>query len=46
VWIKTVGGFRKTRHRGLEKVDFAGDLVGAAYTLVCLARMVFTPTLA
>ncbi len=23
-WIKTVGGFRKTRYRGLEKVDFAG----------------------
>jgi IS5 family transposase len=43
-WIKTVGGFRKTRHRGLEKVDFAGYLVGAAYNLVRLARMVATPT--
>lgn len=43
-WLKTVGGFRKTRHRGLEKVDFAGYLVGAAYNLVRLARMVATPT--
>jgi transposase len=43
-WIKTVGGFRKTRHRGLEKVDFAGYLVGAAYNLVRLARMVAAPT--
>jgi IS5 family transposase len=45
-WIKTVGGFRKTRHRGLAKVDFAGYLVGAAYNLVRLARMVARPTLA
>ena len=43
-WFKTVGGFRKTRHRGLEKVDFAGYLVGAAYNLVRLARIVATPT--
>ena len=42
-WIKTVGGLRKTRYRGLEKVDFAGYLVGAAYNLVRLARMVATP---
>jgi IS5 family transposase len=43
-WLKTVGGFRKTRHRGLEKVGFAGYLVGAAYNLVRLARLVATPT--
>jgi transposase len=43
-WIKTVGGFRKTRFRGLEKVDYAGYLVGAAYNLVRLARMVATTT--
>lgn len=43
-WIKTVGGFRKTRYRGLEKVDYAGYLVGAAYNLVRLARMVATAT--
>ena len=43
-WLKTVGGFRKTRLRGLKKVDFAGYLVGAAYNLVRLARLVATPT--
>ncbi len=43
-WQKTVGGFRKTRYRGLEKVDFAGYLVGAAYNLARLARLVVSPT--
>ncbi|HEY0580935.1 MAG TPA: IS5 family transposase [Chloroflexota bacterium] len=38
-WMKTVGGFRKTRYRGLERVNFAGYLVGAAYNLVRLARL-------
>ena len=38
-WMKTVGGLRKTRYRSLEKVDFAGYLVGAAYNLVRLARL-------
>src|SRR2546430_16134677 len=44
-WIKTVGGFRKTRYRGLERVDFAGYLVAAAYNLVRLARLAPVPTL-
>ncbi len=43
-WIKTVGGFRKTRYLGLDKIDYAGYLVGAAYNLVRLARMVSTST--
>jgi transposase len=38
-WMKTTGGLRRTRYRGLEKVDFAGYLVGAAYNLVRLARL-------
>src|SRR5215470_2210495 len=33
-WMKTVGGFRKTRYRSLERVDFAAYLVAAAYNLV------------
>src|SRR5207244_744465 len=45
-WMKTVGGFRKTRYRGLERVDFAGYLVATAYNLVRLARLATTPTLA
>lgn len=39
-WMKTVGGFRKTRYRGLERVDFAGYLVATAYNLVRLTRLV------
>ena len=38
-WMKTIGGLRRTRYRGLEQVDFAGYLVGAAYNLVRLARL-------
>src|SRR6059058_4331581 len=45
-WMKTVGGLRKTRYRGLERVDFAGYLVAAAYNLVRLARLTSIPTLA
>jgi len=41
--MKTVGGFRKTRFRGLERVNFAGYLVGAAYNLVRLARLATAP---
>ena len=37
--MKTVGGLRKTRYRGLEPVDFAGYLMAAAYNLVRLARL-------
>jgi hypothetical protein len=32
--MKTTGGLRRTRYCGLEKVDFAGYLVGVAYNLV------------
>ena len=45
-WMKTVGGFRKTRVRGLERVNCAGYLVGAAYNLVRLARLASLATTA
>ncbi len=38
-WMKTVGGLRKTRYRGLERVDYVGYLVATAYNLVRLARL-------
>jgi IS5 family transposase len=38
-WIKTVGGFRKTRFIGLEKTQSAGYLVGAAYNLLRIAKL-------
>jgi IS5 family transposase len=37
--MKTVGGFRRTRYRGLERTQLAGYLVAAAYNLVRLARL-------
>jgi hypothetical protein len=44
--LKTVGGFRKTRYRGLARVGFARYLVAAAYNLVRLLRLTSQPTLA
>jgi transposase len=38
-WMKTVGGFRRTRYRGLERTQLAGYLVGAAYNLVRMSRL-------
>ncbi|GEL75747.1 IS5 family transposase [Myxococcus virescens] len=38
-WMKTVGGFRKTRFKGRERTEMAAYLVGAAYNLVRMARL-------
>jgi len=38
-WMKIVGGFRRTRFRGLERTGLAGYLVAAAYNLVRIARL-------
>jgi transposase len=38
-WMKTVGGFRRTRFRGLARTELAGYLVVAAYNLVRIARL-------
>jgi transposase len=38
-WMKTVGGFRRTRFRGLGRTGLAGYLVAAAYNLVRIARL-------
>jgi len=38
-WMKTVGGFRKTRFKGIERTQFAGYLVGCAYNLVRMSRL-------
>ena len=37
--MKTVGGFRRTRYRGVERTGLAGYLVGTAYNLVRLAKI-------
>src|SRR5262245_124148 len=38
-WMTTVGGFRRTRYRGLDRTGMAGYLVAAAYNLVRLATL-------
>ena len=37
--MKTVGGVRRTRYRGLDRTGLAGYLVGTAYNLVRLSRL-------
>ncbi len=38
-WTKTVGVFRKTRFKGVQRTDFASRLVGAAYNLRRMANL-------
>ena len=38
-WMKTVGGFRKTRSRGTERTQLAAWWVGAAYNLLRMAKL-------
>ncbi len=38
-WMKTVGGFRRTRYQGLAVTSLAGYLVATAYNLARLSRL-------
>ncbi len=38
-WTKTVGGMRKTRHRGTENVGWVFTLTAAAYNLARLPKL-------
>jgi len=42
-WQKTVGGFRRTRYRGVAKNQHASYLVAAAYNLVRMSRLIWAP---
>ena len=42
-WLKEVGGFRRTRYRGLARTQLAGYLVATAYNLVRMARLLAQP---
>jgi len=42
-WMKTIGGFRRTRYRGLDRTGLAGYLVATAYNLVRLSRLAARP---
>ena len=38
-WIKMIGNLRKTRHRGVQKVDWYFTLTAAAYNLVRMRKL-------
>lgn len=38
-WMKAIGGFRKTRYRGVRRTHLAGWFVGAAYNLLRFAKL-------
>ncbi|HEX8414780.1 MAG TPA: IS5 family transposase [Sphingomicrobium sp.] len=42
-WIKTVAGLRRTKLRGLEKVDWSFTFAAAAYNLIRLPKLLGTP---
>ena len=38
-WMKTIGGFRRTRYRGLARSQLYAHIVGAAYNLLRLGKL-------
>jgi transposase len=42
-WMKTIGGLRRTRYRGVERTGLTGYLVATAYNLVRLATLLTRP---
>lgn len=42
-WLKTVGGLRKTRHRGIARVDWMFSFALAAYNLVRMRNLLAAP---
>ena len=42
-WCKEIGGLRRTKHRGAERVGLNATLVVAAYNLVRMAKLLGSP---
>jgi transposase len=42
-WAKTVGAFRRTRFRGTPRTQLAAYIVGAAYNLTRMSRLIAAP---
>ena len=42
-WMKTVGGLRRTRYRGVNRIGLAGYLVATAYNLVRMTNLMPEP---
>lgn len=38
-WMKTVGGFRRTRFKGLRRTQLAGTIVAAVYNMLRVCRL-------
>ena len=38
-WMKTTGGIRKTRYRGVERTNACAQMIGATYNLLRLAKL-------
>ena len=38
-WMKTIGGLRKTRHRGADRVGWVFTFAAAAYNLVRMRNL-------
>lgn len=43
-WMKTIGGFRRTRFKGRARTQLAAHFVGAAYNLVRIAKLMAAPS--
>jgi hypothetical protein len=42
-WMKTIGGFRKTRFRGIKRTNMSAKMVDAAYNLLRMAKLGMSP---
>jgi IS5 family transposase len=42
-WVKTVGGLRKTRHRGVTRVDWMFSFALTVYNLVRMRNLALAP---
>lgn len=42
-WMKTVGGFRRTRFKGRRRTQLAATLVAAAYNMLRICRLIAAP---
>ncbi len=38
-WMKTTGGFRKTRYRGIDRTQLFAHWVGSAYNLLRVGKL-------
>lgn len=41
-WVKTIGGLRRSRYRGVERTQLCAQMVGAAYNLVRMAKLMLS----